>query len=65
MKKFLVFATAALLISGAAFAGKTKKCGTKESCCKDKKENCCKDKSAKETKEVKAAKAAKVAKVAA
>ena len=46
MKKVLVFATAALLISGAAFAGKGKKCGTKD-CCKDKKESCCKDKKAK------------------
>ena len=46
MKKFLVFATAALLVSGAAFAGKGKKCGTKE-CCKEKKENCCKDKKTK------------------
>ena len=49
MKKFLVFATAALLISGAAFAGKGKKCGTKE-CCKDKKENCCADKKTKTAK---------------
>lgn len=61
MKKVLVFATAALLISGAAFAGKEKKCT--KNCCKDKKENCskekekkdncCKDKKDKETKEEK------------
>ncbi len=57
MKKIIVFATVALLMSGAAFAGNGKKCGTKQCCNKEK--------SAKETKEVKAAKAAKVAKVAA
>ncbi|MEO7309834.1 MAG: hypothetical protein ABIX01_05530 [Chitinophagaceae bacterium] len=51
MKKILVFATAALLVSGAAFAGKGKKCGTKD-CCKDKKENCCKDKKAKTAKTI-------------
>jgi|GEM_PF-1796851 len=63
MKKVLVFATAALLISGSAFAG-GKKCGTKE-CCKEKKETCCKDKKSKEAKEVKAAKTVKATKVSA
>ena len=48
MKKVLVFATAALLISGTAFADKGKKCCKKNSC-KDKKE-CCKDKKDKEVK---------------
>lgn len=52
MKKVIVFATAALLVSGAAFATKGKKsCGSHE-CCKDKKETTTvkKDKEVKKTK---------------
>ena len=59
MKKVLVLATEALLITGSAFAGKGKKCGTKE-CCKDKKEVTVKEKKIKELKEAKVAKAVKV-----
>lgn len=47
MKKVLLFATAALLISGVAFAntdkGKKKKCAKGKSCCQKSKE-CSKDK---------------------
>ncbi len=46
MKKVLLFATAALLISGVSFAntdkGKNKKCAKGKSCCKGK--PCSKDK---------------------
>ena len=47
MKKVLLFATAALLITGASFAeggkGKKKHCG--KSCCSKTSKSCCKDKS--------------------
>jgi hypothetical protein len=52
MKKLFVFATATLLMTGAAFASKgDKKCSGKE-CCKSKKEVTAK-KEVKEVKEVK------------
>ena len=58
MKKLLMFATVALLSTGAAFAcdGEKKECkkGEKKECCKKDKKDCCK-KDKKETKEVKPA----------
>lgn len=55
MKKLLLFATAALLVTGLAFAnqdkGKKKKCAKGQSCCQ-KSKSCSKDKDAK-TAEVK------------
>lgn len=53
MKKLFVFATAALLVTGTAFASKgDKKCCGKSACSKDKKEATAK-KEVKEVKEVK------------
>ena len=62
MKKIIVFATAALLMSGAAFATKGKK-SKKDSSCKEKHENCCAEKKSKEAKAHKEAKTAKTVKV--
>ena len=49
MKKVLLFATAALLFTGASFAeggkGKKKKCAKGKSCCSKSSKSCCKDKS--------------------
>ena len=50
MKKLLLFATAALLVTGVSFAnadkGKKKKCAKGKSCCTKtaKAKSCCKDK---------------------
>ncbi|MEI6088475.1 MAG: hypothetical protein WCR66_12845 [Bacteroidota bacterium] len=60
MKKLLVFATAAFLFTGVAFAnegGKDKKKASGKECCKkdaNGKESCKKDKEAKETPKAKA-----------
>jgi hypothetical protein len=52
MKKVLLLATAALLVSGVSFAntdkGKKKKCAKGQSCCQ-KSKSCSKDKDAKTT----------------
>lgn len=49
MKKLLLLASAALLITGVTFAdngkGKKKKCAKGKSCCSESKKSCCKDKS--------------------
>ena len=49
MKKILLLATAALLVSGVSFADngkdKKKKCAKGKSCCDKKSKSCCKDKS--------------------
>lgn len=34
MKKLITLAVAALLVTGAAFAGEGKKCGSNKGCCK-------------------------------
>ncbi|HNP53905.1 MAG TPA: hypothetical protein PKK69_04795 [Ferruginibacter sp.] len=48
MKKILLFSTAALLMSGMAFAnldkGKKKKCAKGKTCCSKKSKSCCKKK---------------------
>ncbi len=48
MKKILLLATAALLITGVSFADtgkdKKKKCAKGKSCCNKKAKSCCKDK---------------------
>ncbi len=46
MKKVLLLATAALLITGVTFAdgGKKKKCAKGKSCCSKTMKSCCKDK---------------------
>ena len=49
MKKIITLATVALLMTGVAFAGEGKKCGSEKGCCKGKKE-CKKDDKAKTTK---------------
>ncbi len=53
MKKVLLFASAALLVAGVAFAstdkGKKKKCAKGKECCSKEaaaKKSCCKDKAA-------------------
>jgi len=55
MKKVLLLATAALLVSGVSFAntdkGKQKKCAKGKSCCHGK--SCAKDKEKEKTAEVK------------
>jgi hypothetical protein len=66
MKKILMLATAAFLVTGVAFAhGDDKKCAKGKECCKkgDKKE-CSKDAKAKDTKTVTAKPTAKAAKKA-
>ncbi|CAN5731027.1 hypothetical protein BH11BAC4_BH11BAC4_14440 [soil metagenome] len=49
MKKVLLLATAALLITGTSFAdsgkGKKKKCAKGKTCCSKTSKSCCKDKS--------------------
>ena len=47
MKKVLLIATAALLVTGVSFAdgGKKKKCSKSKSCCSGTSKSCCKDKS--------------------
>jgi hypothetical protein len=52
MKKLLTFATAALLMTGAAFAHEGKNCGKDKSCCK---KECKKDDKAASTASVKKA----------
>ena len=48
MKKLLLLATAALLVTGVSFADsgkdKKKKCAKGKSCCDKKSKSCCKDK---------------------
>jgi hypothetical protein len=56
MKKLLTFATAALLMTGAAFAHEGKNCGKDKSCCnKGSKKECKKDDKASSTAFVKKA----------
>ncbi|HMO61998.1 MAG TPA: hypothetical protein PKC39_07105 [Ferruginibacter sp.] len=43
MKKMMLLAIAALLVTGASFAGDGKKCKKSKSCCK-KEKSCCKKK---------------------
>ncbi|MFN8244193.1 MAG: hypothetical protein U0X40_09110 [Ferruginibacter sp.] len=49
MKKALLLATAALLVTGVTFAdngkGKKKKCAKGKTCCSKHSKSCCKDKS--------------------
>lgn len=51
MKKLFILATAAFMISGAAFAdggkNKKKKCAKGKSCCTKTAKSCCKDKAEK------------------
>jgi hypothetical protein len=54
MKKLLLFATAALFVTGVTFAeggkGKKKKCAKGKSCCTKTVKSCCKDKASKTAK---------------
>jgi hypothetical protein len=47
MKKVILLATAALLVTGVTFAdnGKKKKCAKGKNCCSKSSKSCCKDKS--------------------
>ncbi len=46
MKKVLMFAMAAFLVSGVAFAGGKKKCAKGKNCCNKEAKACCKKKAA-------------------